>query len=265
MVAHTPKWNLPVEATGDPADMPAASGRMAAAVEAALDRVTTQYTAADRSRVAKSGDTMTGPLVIDASGGGGALFYNAGVGYRVGVDPGLGNKLGIATVNPSGQVTGTALTIDQARNTVVNGLTVSADVHFPGVPQSLGAGEIADSTHAVMRMADGTLKTFTRIAFGLWQNINPSSRRFKRNIRPAAPAGVLGVETVTFEYLPEVSGDTATHLGVIAEQVAEVFPQAVVVGADGLPEGVDQMALIAGLIHVVKAQEARITDLEEDV
>lgn len=261
MVAHTPKWSLPVEETGDPSDMPAASGRLTRAIEQALDRlqqaVTDLVATSVEPKMNRAGDTMSGTLTVP----------DMRVSNNWSVSP-AGGKFIVYRMSPNGQgIESMPLIVEYANGDVhLTGPTIGLHgaVFMDNLPQSPGGGDIAESTGAVMRMAGGGLKTFTRTAFALWMNLAPSTRRIKQNITPAAPTGVFDIEPVTFQYKPEVCEDhNATHLGVIAEQVAEVFPAAVIRDAQGQPEGVDVMALVAGLIAEGAALRARIETLEE--
>jgi len=52
------------------------------------------------------------------------------------------------------------------------------------------------------------------------------------------------------------------HIGLIAEEVAEVFPEAVTRDADGKPDWVQYQHLIAPLIAEVKKLRTRVEELE---
>lgn len=250
MVNYSPKWNLPAEEAGDPSDMPAATGRLRAAVEAALDKALGQAVAGVAGKMDRTGDTMTGSLVIASGGGVKVTAQVDPTGYDVGYGPGGSFMIGRG---------GSPILMTNAGGTV----TLTKQPILSGVPQSAGGAEIADSTLALVKLASGQVTGFTRTAFALWLNLAPSTRRIKTGITPASPVGVLGVEPVTFRYKPGVCADGgAAHLGVIAEQVAETFPAAVVKDSSGLPEGVDVMALVAGLIHEVRQLRDRVAVLE---
>ena len=271
MVAQTPKWGLSVEEPGDPSDMPAATGRMQASVEAALDRVVTQYVAADtqvaNTRVAKAGDTMTGALTIrKADEYSQVRLMSNSDGYWVSVDPGA-KGMTIAHLTASGAFDKNYMVFYPSGVTeTVGNHDFRGECWFYGTPTSAGGADIADTSRALMRLSSGKVVGFTRAAFGLWQALNPSTRRIKQDIGdPGDLSGVLGIDPAQFRYRPEASEDQAVHVGVIAEQVAEVFPQAVVYDTAGKPEGVDHMALIAGLIQTVAQLQDRVAVLEGGV
>lgn len=264
MVATTQKWNLPVEELGDPSDMPSASGRLTRAIEAALDRLQTSLSGliaqSVAGRVAKTGDTMSGPLdgVTQLSVAG---RVKAGYDLMTGAFSWLSEsgELRLVRWSPNlQQADSFPITVNYG-----NGDTsFQHGVRMPGVPESPGGGEISASTGALVKLADGAVKTFNRTGFALWLNLNPSTRRIKHDITPVSPVGVLDVEPVTFRFNEDVCVDGSTRLGVIAEQVAQVFPPAVVNDESGQPEGVDVVALVTGLIHEVRGLRDRVDALE---
>lgn len=265
MTSQTAKYQLVTAESGDASDMPTYTTAANAAIEAALDRVLNQANTVAAGKVSKAGDSMTGQLEIRASNGYSQVkFMGAGEGYWMSTDPGASNALTIAHLNGSGGYDRSYMVFQPGGATVTVGQHVfQGDVVLTGTPKSAGGADINLNTGAVMRLASGQAVTFDKTAFALWLNLAPSTRRIKTGITPAHPTGILDVETVTYRYKTGVVDDNgATHLGVIAEQVAEVFPAAVVNDADGQPEGVDVMALVAGLIATVKDQAARLDALE---
>jgi hypothetical protein len=84
----------------------------------------------------------------------------------------------------------------------------------------------------------------------------PSDRRLKQDIAPidGSLEKLLQLDGVTFRYRKE--GDRgAQHMGVIAQEVEKVFPEAVQTGADGM-KSVNYPALVAPLIQAVKELKA---------
>src|SRR6476620_2881523 len=80
-----------------------------------------------------------------------------------------------------------------------------------------------------------------------------SSRQLKRDIHPlGAVRPLMKLRAVSFRYR---SGAPELHYGLIAEQVAKVFPELAVYGADGLPEAVQYQELPALLLAKVQAQQ----------
>lgn len=102
-----------------------------------------------------------------------------------------------------------------------------------------------------------------------------SSRRFKDDIQPMGSVSdrLLELRPVTFHYKqPFEDGSTPVQFGLVAEEVAQVFPELVVYGEDGEPETVSYHLLSTLLVNEVQkdrrtidAQEDRIAALERQV
>ena len=100
-----------------------------------------------------------------------------------------------------------------------------------------------------------------------------SDRRLKRNIRPIEEAlkkldSITGVKYFWIEPEKHNSGE---QIGVIAQDVEKVFPQAVLTNGDGF-KSVSYMALVAPVIQAIKelhykfkAVVARVLGLEQDL
>ena len=92
-----------------------------------------------------------------------------------------------------------------------------------------------------------------------------SSIRFKEDVRDMADASrrLLNLRPVTFRYT-QAYGDGAKPIqyGLIAEEVAEVFPELAVRGADGHVETVHYETLNVLLVNEVQKQQQRIEALE---
>jgi hypothetical protein len=88
-----------------------------------------------------------------------------------------------------------------------------------------------------------------------------SSLRFKQDIGEVSDVAVaaLGLRPVRFRY--RAQPDTV-HFGLIAEEVADVLPELVVHGADGMPETVAYHELPALLLALLQRQQATIATLE---
>ena len=102
-----------------------------------------------------------------------------------------------------------------------------------------------------------------------------SSRRYKQDIEPMGDASdrVFQLRPVRFRYLkPDENGNKPIQYGLIAEEVAEVFPELVIRNKDGQPETV-AYHLLAGLLlnelqkehSKIEAQEKQISQLESQV
>lgn len=92
-----------------------------------------------------------------------------------------------------------------------------------------------------------------------------SSNRWKDNINPFTneeSQKLLQIELKTFSYKSEYSDDGGkVHMGVIAEQIAELFPDAVTLDTDGLPSGVDYSKLVIPCIGMIQQQQKEIEEL----
>jgi len=95
-----------------------------------------------------------------------------------------------------------------------------------------------------------------------------SSRRFKDDIEDMGDASrdLMRLRPVTFRYKqPFADGSTPIQYGLIAEEVAEVYPDLVAHSADGQIETVKYQLLDSMLLNEVQRQEANISRLEQRV
>jgi hypothetical protein len=89
----------------------------------------------------------------------------------------------------------------------------------------------------------------------------PSSSRFKTNVRPmgSASGGLMRLRPVTYQYKPPyAAGDTTTHFGLIAEEVAHVYPTLVQRGPDGRPNAVLYTEVPALLLAQIQRQQREL-------
>jgi hypothetical protein len=95
-----------------------------------------------------------------------------------------------------------------------------------------------------------------------------SSRRFKEDIQDMGDASrdLMRLRPVTFRYKqPFADGSTPIQYGLIAEEVADVYPDLVAHSADGQIETVKYQVLDSMLLNEVQRQEANISRLEQRV
>lgn len=100
-----------------------------------------------------------------------------------------------------------------------------------------------------------------------------SSRRFKENIKYRDNDywhdRLMQVKTCTFdytsEYMPEHDEDRYNHLGVIAEEVNEIFPELTVDNEDGVLSYVKYSEFVIPLISEVQRLNKKIEELEQKV
>jgi hypothetical protein len=95
-----------------------------------------------------------------------------------------------------------------------------------------------------------------------------SSRRFKTDIQDMgeASSGLLRLRPVTFRYKkPFANGSQPIQYGLIAEEVAEVYPDLVARSADGEIESVKYQVLDSMLLNELQRQEVEIRNLREQL
>jgi hypothetical protein len=149
----------------------------------------------------------------------------------------------------------------------------------------LGTGVAGGNESSTMRLGTGISRTFISGIRGkaLTDTLHvvidpagqlgtvlppPSSRRYKEDIRDMADASrrLLQLRPVTFRYTQAYDdGANRIQFGLIAEEVAEVFPELVVQNADGRPETVHYETLNVLLLNELQKQQQRIEALEERV
>ena len=131
----------------------------------------------------------------------------------------------------------------------------------------------------VIRIGRGATKTFIKGIYGstvssdvaVYINSSgrlgtlPSSARFKEEIRDMgdATAGLMKLRPVTFYYKPEYTdGPRSLQYGLIAEEVAEIYPELVNYSEDNRPNTVYYQFVNAMLLNEVQKQHRKIEDLE---
>ncbi|HEY7171761.1 MAG TPA: tail fiber domain-containing protein [Vicinamibacterales bacterium] len=95
-----------------------------------------------------------------------------------------------------------------------------------------------------------------------------SSHRFKEDIRDMSEASrrLFQLRPVTFRYAqPYANGTKPIQFGLIAEEVAEVFPELAVRGADGNVETVHYELLSVLLLNELQNEEKRLERLENQL
>ena len=95
-----------------------------------------------------------------------------------------------------------------------------------------------------------------------------SSRRYKEDIHDVDDASrrLLRLRPVSFRYSkPFADGGKPIQYGLIAEEVAEVFPELVVRDDDGRPETVQYQTLNVLLLNELQKQQARLEALEREL
>ena len=95
-----------------------------------------------------------------------------------------------------------------------------------------------------------------------------SSRRYKEDIQDMGrdSAGLLDLRPVTFRYRNAYAdGAKPIQYGLIAEEVAEVYPDLVIYNEDGLPEAVQYRKVNAMLLNEVQGQHREIAEQQTQI
>ena len=95
-----------------------------------------------------------------------------------------------------------------------------------------------------------------------------SSRRFKKEIEDMgdATANLMRLRPVTFRYKqPYADGSEPIQFGLVAEEVAEVYPELVARSADGQIETVKYQVLDSMLLNEVQRLNARDKEQQEEI
>jgi hypothetical protein len=158
------------------------------------------------------------------------------------------------------------------------GATWSATVTGPGVisGQTFG-GTLDASGRAALRVRINAFGTYvnnvTVTAGGVTRNASASvevgpaantcvvlssSMRFKRGVVALLPDDVrpLGLNPVAFRYVEPYGDPSIPRIGLIAEEVAKVFPQAVLLDAVGRPEAIDYRTLTGAVVEELESRVA---------
>lgn len=96
-----------------------------------------------------------------------------------------------------------------------------------------------------------------------------SSARYKTNIETldesTSADGVLGLRPVTFTSTCDPDDPEQSHIGLIAEEVAEHFPELVVRDDEGRPDAVEYDHLVAPIISLCQRQQRQIDEQGERI
>ena len=115
-----------------------------------------------------------------------------------------------------------------------------------------------------IRIGDGSIHTSAFIA-GI-QFVFPSSKRFKEDIRDMSEAStnLMHLRPITFRYKKEYdTGGRRLQFGLIAEEVADFYPELVVNDDTGKPRTVLYQELNVLLLNEVQKQHRHILELTE--
>ncbi len=202
--------------------------------------------------------------------------YGAGAGYRMSDRNDPNNTVRDWVLHPVGQTlkfwNGT--TGDSATLTAAGRLTVNK-LQLGGKWLLSGDGDVESNDHWLrLKSASGaSVPPYTTGYYGgfaawflwSWNGVNSGSdRALKRDIAPLESAldRVCRLRGVSFRWKNE--GDTRLHLGLVAQEVQEVYPEVVAPGPDGFL-GVQYDALVAPLVEAVKEQQQQIRGLRREL
>ena len=144
-----------------------------------------------------------------------------------------------------------------------------------GTTANSGVIRIGDSAYQTAFFAAGILGVTTGLQNTVEVMIDgngqlgtvSSSRRFKEDIQDMndASSGVLRLRPVTYRYQkPYADGSKPIDYGLIAEEVAEVYPDLVVKGADGQIETVQYQKLTPMLLNELQKLHTEFSALEKE-
>jgi hypothetical protein len=188
------------------------------------------------------------------------------IGWSAGIDNSDGDKFKIA--NHWNDLTDkTRMVIGATGNTsfLLDGFTEAMVARPPGwgggvstwdvwATSAIGAGPAGSNPRAYLNSAG----TVAGITFN-----SSSSVRFKKDIEPLKDslANIQKLRGVRYNWKETEKAD----IGLIAEEVNEVYPEIVKKDDDGVPEGIDYGKLTAVLIETVKELTQKIEELERKV
>jgi trimeric autotransporter adhesin len=233
---------------------------------------------------------LQGGPVLSANVGGsntavgqGALMINSGGNTNTAI--GSGALFGNTTGSDNTAVGSGALTFNSTgSNNIAIGYNAAIDVNSgngnnidigsPGSALDAGAIRIgASPTHTQVWVAgiatSGISGGTTVVVSGSGQlGIATSSRRYKEDIQDMGETsqGLMDLRPVTFHYKkPAEDGSKPLQYGLIAEEVAEVYPDLVVYTKDGQPNTVQYQMLPSMLLNEIQRQQAEIGAQKEQL
>ena len=177
-----------------------------------------------------------------------------------------------------------ALQFNTGSNNIAVGHAAAADLTNGSGNISIGHRGVPAEDNTI-RIGAGEIQTRTFVAgiLGVTTGVNDavpvvvdsngqlgtisSSRRYKEEITDMGDLSerLMSLRPVTFRYRrPYTNGDKPVQFGLIAEEVAEVFPELAVRNAQGQPETVKYQDLTPLLVNEVKKLRARNAEVEKE-
>lgn len=228
--------------------------------EAALNRNTTGFGNTANGSLALANNS-TGNL--NTATGGAALFANTS-----------GDANTAVGVNALGQIEGT--------NNIGIGFDAGLNLTIGSNNICIGNNGVANESETI-RIGTAGIQTATFIAgisgttssegVGVFVNGSgqlgtmTSTRRLKEDIREIAGEsdGLMRLRPVAFRYKPQIDPTGLVQYGLIAEEVADVYPDLVVYDRDGRPETVRYHLVNALLLNEVQKQHRTAEALEKTI
>ena len=200
-------------------------------------------------------NTATGSLALQANDTGNdntAMGFGALGGFDTtgSNNTAIGSRAGanLTTGNNNIHIANAGLAADTALIRIGSGQTATFIAGIFGQP-------VAEGGLAVVVDSTGKLGT------SVTPPATPSSRRVKVGIHEmdGATTGLLKLRPISFRYTPGHGDDgQALQYGLIAEEVAEIYPELVALDKDGEPSGVRYHVLPAMLLNELQWQHRRL-------
>ncbi|HSE65248.1 MAG TPA: tail fiber domain-containing protein [Thermoanaerobaculia bacterium] len=224
--------------------------------EAALNRNTTGFANTASGSLALANNTSGN---LNTATGGAALFANTSgdantaiganaLGNTVGTNNiGIGFDSGLNhTVGSNNICIGNSGVVGESSTIRIGTVGIQTATFVAGISGTTSPGGVA-----VFIDGNGQLGTAT------------SSRRFKEDIREISEEsdGLMRLRPVAFRYKPQIDPTGLAQYGLIAEEVADVYPDLVVYDREGLPETVRYHLVNALLLNEVQKQHREIEEL----
>lgn len=235
------------------------------------------------SKLNASGGTVTGNLTLSPALASGGLYLTTAGGLAGNVTlSGALNTMNIGTSSNNAVCIYTngvlRMTFNTGGDSIAAGSLVAAQNFYSSTANLVlangGAGAIyfrpkgINSTDGQMQLGNTGNLTIAGVCVASGGFGPASSREVKRDLIPL-PYGLADIERVEVKagyYRDEYNDDGRRRLFVIAEQVAEVIPEAIMPGVipwgDAAVDAVDYMQLVPALIRAVQELSAEVRELK---
>jgi len=204
------------------------------------------------NNVMGSGNTATGWRALNQNTGGN---NNTGIGYSA-----LYNNDSGSNNVAVGYMSGYNLASEETNDIDIGNPGVAGENNVTRIGASQSAAYISGIYGVNVSGAQVVVSSSGQLG------VVSSSRRYKEDIRDMGDAsgGLLRLRPVTFRYKqPYAEASNPIEYGLIAEEVAGIYPDMVVRSADGQIETVKYQELTPMLLNEVQRQQRQIQDLAE--